>query len=119
MSSSVTSAGGPIGCCSAARSEGSEGCALSAAVARWRLGLGSAGVPASVVFDRGEAGRLAISVSPLSKILPIGPDEFVNTGERDAHPVGTVVELVPELAQRLVQAERREQRRARRLVARQ
>src|SRR3954464_14014039 len=119
MPSSDTSAGGPIGCCSAAISDGAAGCALSAAVARWRLGLGSAGVPVSLVFDRGEAGRLAISVSPLSKILPIGPDEFVNTGEGHAHPVGPVVELVPELAQRLVQPERREQRRARALPARQ
>src|SRR4051812_4401979 len=117
MSSSFTSAGGPIGCCSAAFSGGAAGCTVSDAVARWRLGLGSAGAPASLDFDRGEAGRFAISVSPPSKILPIGPDEFVDTGERHAHPVGAVVELVPELAQRLVQPECREQRRARALLA--
>src|SRR4051812_19664638 len=101
MSSSVTSAGGPIGACSAAFSAGAAGCALSVAVERERLGLASAGAPVSVDFDRGDAGRFAINVSPMSKILPIGPDEFVDAGEGDPDPVRAVVQLVAELAQRL------------------
>src|SRR5881394_2257895 len=97
MSSALGSA------CAAGRGSGARG-----AAARVRFGFGAAGVVRSGVFGR-DAGRLAMAVVSDPKILPIGADELMNTCERDPHPVGPVVKLVVQFAQRLVEGKGRQQ----------
>src|ERR1700750_3173500 len=112
LGSQAAAACGAAACGGADASAGASGggVAGSAVTPRARFGFGGAGAAASVSFDR-VVGRLAMCRhSPTSKILPIGPDEFGHGGQRHTNPVRAIVEVVPQLAQRLVERKRRQQR---------